>query len=65
MIMDQGKTNQYGRHEFGSCIRHRNVKLCPVGALGFYLFFRWSIQNEAIPIVLDPEQWYDIKVLKS
>ncbi|OWY95029.1 hypothetical protein PHMEG_00035083 [Phytophthora megakarya] len=39
MIMEQGKTNQYGRCEFGSCIRHRNVEICPVGALGFYLFF--------------------------
>ncbi|EGZ23183.1 hypothetical protein PHYSODRAFT_324419 [Phytophthora sojae] len=24
MIMEQGKTNQYGRRDFGSCIRHRN-----------------------------------------
>ncbi|KAE8964038.1 hypothetical protein PR001_g29185 [Phytophthora rubi] len=65
MIMEQGKTNQYGRREFGSCIRHRNVEVCPVGALGLYLFYRWSIKNEAIPNFLEPEQWYDIKVLKS
>ncbi|EGZ27748.1 hypothetical protein PHYSODRAFT_470662, partial [Phytophthora sojae] len=25
MIMEQGKTNPFGRREFGSCIHHRNV----------------------------------------
>ncbi|ETK91048.1 hypothetical protein F441_23107 [Phytophthora nicotianae CJ01A1] len=65
MIMEQGKTNQYGRREFGSCIRHRNVEVCPVGALGFYLFYRWGVQNEDIPNFLVPEEWYDIKVLKA
>jgi len=65
IIMEHGKTNQYGRREFGSCIRHRNVEICPVGALAFYLFFRWNIQNEVVPNFLVPEDWYDIKVLKS
>jgi hypothetical protein len=51
--------------EFGSCIRHRNVEICPVGALAFYLFFRWNIQNEVVPNFLAPEDWYDIRVLKS
>jgi hypothetical protein len=32
MIMEQGKTNQYGRREFESCIGHPNVEVCPVGA---------------------------------
>ncbi|OWZ14393.1 hypothetical protein PHMEG_00012139 [Phytophthora megakarya] len=53
-IMEQG--NQYGRHEFKSCIRHRNVEVCPIGALGFYIFYRWSVQNEDMPNFLVPEE---------
>ncbi|POM81414.1 Hypothetical protein PHPALM_617, partial [Phytophthora palmivora] len=30
MIMGQGKTNQYGRREFGLCIRHTNVEVYAV-----------------------------------
>ncbi|POM78092.1 Hypothetical protein PHPALM_4427 [Phytophthora palmivora] len=65
MIMEQGKTNQFGRREFGSCRRHCKVEICPVGALAFYFFFRWSIEKEDIPNFLVPERWYDIKLLKS
>ncbi|KAJ8539157.1 hypothetical protein ON010_g12713 [Phytophthora cinnamomi] len=65
MIMDQGKTNQFGRREFGSCIRPHNVEVCPVGALGFFFFFRWCVQMEEIPGFLNPAKWYNVKVLKS
>ncbi|OWZ08441.1 hypothetical protein PHMEG_00019017, partial [Phytophthora megakarya] len=65
MILGHGKTNQYGRREFGSCIRHCNVEVCPFGSLALYLFFRWCVQMEDVPNFLVPENWYDIKVLKS
>ncbi|OWZ13082.1 hypothetical protein PHMEG_00013660 [Phytophthora megakarya] len=65
MIMEQGKTYQYGRREFGSCIRHQNLEMCPVGALDYYLFYRWSVQNEDVPNFLVPEEWYEAKVLKA
>ena len=41
MVMDQGKTNQFGKREYAACIRNREVVACPVGALAFYLFYRW------------------------
>lgn len=65
MIMEQGETNRFGRREFGSCIRHINVEVCPVGALTLYLFYRWCVQMELLPNFLAPEDWYDIKLLKS
>ncbi|POM71737.1 Hypothetical protein PHPALM_11653 [Phytophthora palmivora] len=65
MVMGQGKTNQYGRREFGSCIRHTNVEVCPIGALALYFFFRWCVQMESIPDFLQPQKWYDVKVLRS
>ncbi|OWY91345.1 hypothetical protein PHMEG_00040110 [Phytophthora megakarya] len=65
MIMEQGKTNQYGRREFRSCIWHRNVEVCPIEALGFYLCYRWSVQTEDVPNFLVPEEWYDVKVRKA
>ncbi|OWY91165.1 hypothetical protein PHMEG_00040373 [Phytophthora megakarya] len=53
MILGHGKNNQYGRREFGSCIRHRNVEVCPLGSLP--CIFSFDV----------PENCYDIKVLKS
>ncbi|OWZ24841.1 hypothetical protein PHMEG_00022 [Phytophthora megakarya] len=64
MIVEQGKTNQYGRREFGSCIRHRNVEICPVGALGFYLFLL-ECSTGSRSCFLEPALWYNIKVLKG
>ena len=36
----RGKTNQYGRIEFGSFMRNSVVEICPVGALAIYFFSR-------------------------
>jgi hypothetical protein len=41
MVMDQGKTNQFGKREYAACIRNKAVIACPVGALAFYLFYPW------------------------
>ncbi|POM80479.1 Hypothetical protein PHPALM_1680 [Phytophthora palmivora] len=62
---DENGSNQYGRREFGSCIRHTNVEVCPIGALALYFFFRWYVQMESIPDFLQPQKWYDVKVLRS
>ena len=63
--MDQGKTNQFGRREFGSCIRNKDPRVCPFGALGLYLFWRFHIESEEVPDFLDPRAWYDINLLKG
>ena len=44
MVMGQGKTNQLGKREYAACIRNREIIACPVGALAFYLFYRWYPQ---------------------
>jgi hypothetical protein len=48
-ILDQGKTNQFGRIEYGGCVRARDVEVCPVGALALHLFWRFQIAHEPFP----------------
>lgn len=36
LVMDQCKTNQFGKRQFGSCFRHRNVNLCPIRSLASF-----------------------------
>ena len=49
MLMDNGKTNQLGRIEYGAAMRHRNPLLCTMGHMAFYLFYRWNITGEPPP----------------
>lgn len=65
MIMDNGKTNQLGRLEYGAVMRHRNPLLCTMGHTAFYLFYRWNIADEAPPYFRQRQQWYDIHLLKG
>ena len=59
-IMDQGKTNQFGKIQSGTAMRHRNVELCAIGAIGFYLFFRFHVDNEEFPDFTKRANWYNI-----
>jgi hypothetical protein len=34
-VIDQGKTNQYGRLEYGAALRYRDYRSCLVGALAY------------------------------
>jgi hypothetical protein len=63
-VMDQGKTNQHGRLEYGAVLRHRNYQSCPVGALAAYLFWRWHLSGEPFPCFRASQDWYAIKLLK-
>ena len=45
VVMNQGKTNQHGRMEYGAALRHRDPKACLVGALAFWLFWRWQVEG--------------------
>ena len=65
IVMNQGKTNQHGRMEYGAALRHRDVRSCLVGALAFYFFWRWQVEEtEPFPTFECSEMWYDIKVLR-
>lgn len=63
VIMDQGKINQFGRIEYGGCIRHRDVELCLVGALALYLFGRFHIIGEVFPDMKARQNWYDTHLI--
>jgi hypothetical protein len=66
--MNQGKTNQHGRVEYGACLRHRDPEACLIGQLAFWLFFRWQAEAaaaaEPFPDFSRPERWYRTKVLR-
>ena len=40
--LNHGKTNQVGRMEYAAFLRNKEADLCPVGALAFYLFYRYA-----------------------
>jgi len=62
----QGKTN-HGRLMYGRATRHRDVRLCCLGALAFYLMYRFDCTGEfkdmTINDWLDNSKWFDIKLL--
>jgi hypothetical protein len=64
VVMNRGKTNQHGRLEYGACLRHRDPLACLVGALGFWLFYRWHVEKEPFPSFSRREDWYDLKILR-
>ncbi|KAI3633127.1 hypothetical protein MIR68_009202 [Amoeboaphelidium protococcarum] len=65
VLMCQGKTNQFNRKEFGSCLRNKRVEICPFGALALYLFQRWHDFNEPFPDLTSPQDWFQIKVCRA
>jgi hypothetical protein len=64
----KGKTN-HGQVLYGRAMRHKNVNLCFVGSLAFYLGYRFYLTNEfddstfLVNYWLDNEKWYNIKLL--
>ena len=68
VLMNQGKTNQHGRVEYSSCLRHRNPEACLVSQLAFWFFFRWQAETNAaepFPDFSRPELWYRTKVVRG
>ncbi|KAM4061320.1 centromere DNA-binding protein complex CBF3 subunit, domain 2 domain-containing protein [Hirsutella rhossiliensis] len=58
-------TNQHGRMEYGSALRHRDPRSCLIGALAFWLFWRWQVEKaERFPVFQRSEDWYETKVLR-
>ncbi|KJZ70635.1 hypothetical protein HIM_09955 [Hirsutella minnesotensis 3608] len=65
VVMNCGKTNQHGRMEYDSALRHRDPRSCLVGALAFWFFWRWQVERtERFPVFQRSEDWYDTKVLR-
>ena len=63
-----GKTNDT-RTIFGRATRHKDVCLCPIGALAFYLAVRFYITKEFSNVYpdffLNNENWFDIRLLAN
>ncbi|KAG7362818.1 centromere DNA-binding like protein [Nitzschia inconspicua] len=62
--MATGKTNK-DLKLYGRVARHKNVNLCSIGALGFYLMYRFHYTGEwdNPPDFLDSKSWFDTKLL--
>lgn len=45
LMMRQGKTNKDGKIQYGVAVRNKEVDVCPVGALAFYLLELWSVSG--------------------
>ena len=63
-----GKMNQNGYKIFGRMGRNFDVNVCPIGALGFYLMYRFhhsrELNNPEKPIDWTTnESWFNIKLL--
>jgi hypothetical protein len=61
-----GKTT-HGTKQYGRATRHRDVRLCCVGAFAFYTTMRFycteEFKNLSTEDWLDNKKWFDIKVL--
>jgi Centromere DNA-binding protein complex CBF3 subunit, domain 2 len=61
-----GKTN-HGRVLYGRAVRHKDVRLCCLGALAFYTQYRFDCTNEFVDFTaedwINRNKWFDVKVL--
>jgi Centromere DNA-binding protein complex CBF3 subunit, domain 2 len=61
-----GKTT-HGRKQYGRATRHRDPRLCCIGAFAMYVQFRFHCTGEFTRLSLedwmDNKKWFDIKVL--
>jgi hypothetical protein len=65
MVLSQCKTNQYGKVEYGACLRNKSVSCCAINALAMYFFHRWHISGESFPDISKKQLWYNIYTLKG
>jgi hypothetical protein len=59
-----GKVNQHGRLETMGALRHRTPLVCILGALAFYLLYRWDLTDEPFPDFSTRSAWYGIRLIK-
>jgi hypothetical protein len=60
-----GKTNQHGRLETAGAFRSRDPDICLIGAVAFYLLFRWDLSPEPFPDFGSPQRWYNTRLIKA
>lgn len=48
-----GKTNREGKENYGVVVRNKDVEVCPVGALAFYLLEMWMVLYSGRSLHLD------------
>ena len=65
MTMRGSKTNQHGRLETMGALRNTDPFICPLGALAFYLLYRWDLTEEPFPDFTERSRWYNIRLLLS
>ena len=46
-----------------AAMRHEDPKVCTMGALAQYLFWRWHISSEEEPCFRQRRDWYRLKLL--
>ena len=66
VFQQTGKTN-HGQKLYGRAIRHKDVRLCAVGATAFMLAMRFSLTSEFVGFSaadwLNNQTWFDVKLL--
>ncbi|KAJ5449533.1 short-chain dehydrogenase [Penicillium daleae] len=65
MIMNNGKTNQFGRLQYMGVMRHQDPLLCTMSQAAFYLLYRWQIVGESPPQFRSRPQWYNFHFFKG
>jgi hypothetical protein len=52
------KTNPFERIQYSGCLRNKNVLECAIGALAFYMFFRFQVSGSQWPSFRSRESYY-------
>ncbi|KAJ5085702.1 short-chain dehydrogenase [Penicillium argentinense] len=65
MIMNNGKTNQFGRLQYMGVMRHQDPLLCTMSQAAIYLFYRWQIVGESPPRFRSQPEWYNFHFFKG
>jgi hypothetical protein len=66
--MNTSKTNHEGRDDYGVALRHRDPRICSVGATAIHLLCRFHCSDEAFPDIISPIQstnWFEILLVPS
>jgi hypothetical protein len=64
LTMSRSKTNDEGRKDFSSFLRHTDVRCCPATWLALHLFCRFDpqISAEGFPDLSRNSTWFNVKV---
>jgi hypothetical protein len=63
MQIHQGKASQHNTN-WGRVVRNRDIKMCPMGSTGLYLFHRFEVTQEEFNF-LENSNWFSRKLIVS